>query len=92
MTGEKFLLKLTLSLSFSTSQITPRAFESGMGSAPIVTSLILGARSHCGISVGISVGIALAHESEIHFLSLNPRLLKSAVDSRANLSVQTRNR
>ena len=53
-----------------------------MVSAPIVTSLILGARSHCGISVSI----VLAHELEIHFLSLNPRLLKSEVDSRANLS------
>ena len=53
-----------------------------MDSAPIVTSLILGARSHCGISVST----ALAHELEIHFLTLNPRLLKSVVDYQATFS------
>ena len=56
-----------------------------MGSAPIVTSLILGARSHCRISVST----ALAYELEIHFLSLNLRLITSEwSDTEAGREVQ----
>ena len=66
VTLTEFLFKLTFNLSFSTSQTTPNAFESGIGSEPIAISEIFVARSHLGISERIDLALELA----THFLSI----------------------